>query len=100
MLLAPQHLTPPEVVSAHVWSAPAEIAATPLVNPITSTGTQLVVEVPLPSWPSPSWPSAFSPQHFAPPEVVTAQVWKYPAEIELARKPAVTEEGAIGAVGA
>ena len=34
--------------------------------------------------PSPSSPDALFPQHFAPPDVVTAQVWLYPAEIDAA----------------
>jgi site-specific recombinase XerD len=51
--LWPQHLTPPPTVSAHVCSEPAEMAATPLARPETSTGMLLCVVVPSPSRPSP-----------------------------------------------
>jgi hypothetical protein len=37
------------VVSAHVCQTPAEIAATPLVNPVTSTGVLLFVVMLFPS---------------------------------------------------
>jgi hypothetical protein len=47
----PQHAAPPPVVAAHVWSAPAAMAATPEVRPMTATGTVLEVLVPSPSWP-------------------------------------------------
>src|SRR3954469_7136252 len=47
--LLPQHLTPPLVVSAHVWSPPALTAATPLVMPLTSTGVERLVVVASPS---------------------------------------------------
>jgi len=58
-LLAPQHCTPPAVVSAQVWSRPAEITATP---PLASAiGTLLS-------------PLLLSPQHWTPPAVVSAQV--------------------------
>src|SRR5258706_502461 len=72
----PQHSTPLPVVSAQVWEPPAEIAATPLSSPATSTGVRrCVVEL------SPSWPNALYPQHLAPPAVVSAQVWCPPGEI-------------------
>src|SRR5207244_5510751 len=52
---APQHLTPPELVSAQV-SAPfgpslVAIAVTPLTSPDTSTGVSAAFMVPSPSWP-------------------------------------------------
>src|SRR5262245_57131289 len=72
--LAPQHLTPPAVVSAHVWARPAAIAIAVVPRPPTSTGTGLSVVPPLPSWPVP-----LLPQHFTPPEVVNAQLWLAPA---------------------
>jgi hypothetical protein len=40
-LFRPQHFAPPAVVRAHVSSNPAEIAETPLVSPVTSTGVVL-----------------------------------------------------------
>ena len=45
-----------------VQPLPAAIAVTPLVRPVTSTGTLLSVVVPFPSW-----PPAFQPQHRTPP---------------------------------
>ena len=54
---------------------PAETAATPEVRPVTSTGVLRCVFVP-----SPSWPTLLRPQHLTPPAVVSAQVWKSPAE--------------------
>jgi hypothetical protein len=75
MLLPPQHVTPPLVVMAHVWSPPAEIAMTPEDRPDTLTGVALLVVDP-----SPSWPMLLPPQHFTPPLVVMAHVWSSPAE--------------------
>lgn len=51
--LLPQHWTPPELKSAHVWSLPAATAATLLENPETETGVELEVvkPTPFPSWP-------------------------------------------------
>ena len=49
--LRPQHLTPPESVSAQVWSPLALIALTPLPRPTTSTGTRLRTVRPSPSCP-------------------------------------------------
>ena len=68
--LYPQHFAPPPIVTAQVWTVPAEIAATPEVRPETSTGVALYDVV----VPFPSWPETLLPQHFAPPPVVTAQV--------------------------
>ena len=76
--IAPQHLTPPPLVSAQVWRPPAEIALTPLARPETSTGTLLSVFVPLPSW-----PYVPLPQHLTPPPLVSAQVWISPAAIAV-----------------
>ena len=76
--LRPQHLTPPALVSAQVWSPPAAIALTPLASPLTSTGTLLSVFVPFPSW-----PEALLPQHLTAPALVSAQVWSPPAAIAL-----------------
>ncbi len=73
--LLPQHFTPPAVVTAHVCAPPAEMAAAPLLKPLTFTGVLLSVVVPLPNWPSLLWP-----QHFTPPAVVRAQVWPPPAD--------------------
>ena len=47
--LRPQHFRPPAVVTAQVCEAPAEIEATPLVRPVTSTGVGLFAVLPLPS---------------------------------------------------
>ena len=52
------------------------MADTPLVRPVTSTGTSDWVLVPLPSW-----PLRLLPQHLTPPLVVRAQVWLSPAAI-------------------
>src|SRR5437899_4604715 len=56
---------------AHVASQPAEIAVIPESSPpeegsTTSTGVDLFVVVP-----SPSWPSELYPQHFTPPKEVS-----------------------------
>src|SRR5438552_18515250 len=70
-VLSPQHVTPPALVSAQVWRAPAAIAETPPVRPTTSTGaltTQPLLVQPLPIGPAP-----FAPQHFTPPVMVTTQ---------------------------
>lgn len=44
---------------------------------MTSTGVELSVVLP-----SPSWPTLFKPQHLTPPALVTAQVWSDPASID------------------
>ena len=67
---APQHRTPPEVVSAHVNVPPAETAFTPELRPVTETGVELF-DVPLPGE---------LPQHLRPLEVVSAQLRLPPAE--------------------
>lgn len=55
---APQHLSPPAVVTAQVCCSPADTEATPLVRPTTSTGAgSEYVKAPLPNW-----PFSFSPQ--------------------------------------
>ena len=87
----PQHFTPPVVVRAQVLTSAAEMAATPLVSPETSTGTSDSVVVPLPSW-----PTSFRPQHFTPPAVVSAQAWLVLAEI--ATTPLVSPETSTGVV--
>ena len=85
----PQHLTPPAARAAQVWLSPAAIAVTPLVRPVTSTGTLDWVVVPLPSW-----PLRLLPQHLMPPVVVRAQVWLSPATI--AATPLVRPETLTG----
>src|ERR1700694_5798718 len=75
--LYPQHLIPPPMVSPQLWLLPAEMAATPLVRPVTSPGSGLFAIVAFPSWPEP-----LEPQHLTPPPVVRAQVWPTPAETE------------------
>src|SRR5439155_9941770 len=77
-LFFPQHLIDAAVVRAHVWYPPAEIAATPDVRPLTSTGSARAVVVP-----SPSWPKSFAPQHFTPPAEVRAQLCAPPADIAM-----------------
>ena len=86
---SPQHLAPPEVVTAQVWLPPAVIDATPDVRPETSTGMLLSVVLP-----SPSWPPQLPPQHLAPPEDVKAQVWLSPAVIDAT--PDVRPETSTG----
>src|SRR4051812_17517062 len=76
-MFSPQHLTAPPSVNAQVWSKPAETALTPLVRPITSTGVDLLLKDP-----SPSWPLRLSPQHLIPPAVVSAQAWYAPVEMD------------------
>jgi hypothetical protein len=39
-LFEPQHLTPPALVSAHLWLEPAAIAITPLCKPETGAGVE------------------------------------------------------------
>jgi hypothetical protein len=78
--LNPQHIAPPEVVTAQVWPQPTEIWATPDVRPDTSTGLVLLIVVP-----SPSAPVLLNPQHFAPPDVVTAhdpEIWANTGPVE------------------
>ncbi len=76
---ARQRLAPPALVIAQLWARPAATAATPPISPVTSTGTGLLVLLPLPNS-----PLLLSPQHLAPPAVVTAQVWYPPAATILA----------------
>jgi hypothetical protein len=66
-----------------VWSPPAAIALTPLLRPVTWTGTLLPVNVPLPSF-----PDSLEPQHMAAPSSITAQVCRDPAAIPIAAKDA------------
>ena len=63
--LRPQQLTPPAIVSAQVCQELALIATIvfPALVKSTSTGTRLLVVVPLPSW-----PASLAPQHFTPPD--------------------------------
>ncbi len=76
--LAPQHCTPPTLMTAHVCDAPASTAATPLARPDTSVATRrCVLEL------SPSWPSALLPQHCTPPVPSNAHVCTAPAVIAL-----------------
>src|SRR5207237_1185347 len=86
--LLPQHLTPPALVRAQVWSPPAAIAATPLASPETSTGVWRLVVVP-----SPSSPYSLSPQHLTRPALVIAQVWPPPAAIAVAFRRADRTSG-------
>src|SRR5258706_428120 len=79
--LLPQHFASPPEDSAQLtatlaWTVPVETIATPLDKPDTSTGVELVVVVP-----SPSWPTLFLPQHFTPPDLVSAQLCSSPTEI-------------------
>src|SRR3990172_4443044 len=71
-------MTPPPVVTAHVWRVPADIALTPLARPETSTGTLRSVVVP-----SPSHPYMLLPQHLTPPALVSAQVELQPTVIAV-----------------
>src|SRR3989337_2110359 len=71
-------MTPPPVVTAHVWRVPADIALTPLARPKTSTGTLRSLVVP-----SPSPPKGLSPQHLTPPALVSAQVELQPTAIAV-----------------
>lgn len=47
--LKPQHFAAP-LTMAQVWLAPAAIAVTPLLNPVTGTGMLELVVVPFPNW--------------------------------------------------
>ena len=69
LLPAPQHFTPPALVSAHMCSQPALSAITPPSRPDTSTG---VLRLRL--LPSPTWPEPLRPQHRTAPSSVNAQV--------------------------
>jgi hypothetical protein len=68
----PQHLTPPAVVTAQVWSSSAAIPAMP--EAITSSATVLQETLQEPEVAVPSWPKSFAPQHFTAPVAVIAQV--------------------------
>ncbi len=72
---APQHSTPPVVVTAQAKDPPADTAVTPLVSPATGTGTVLFVVESLPSW-----PYELLPQHSTPPPAVIAQAKESPAD--------------------
>ena len=50
-ILHPQHLSPPVLVTAQVCLIPAAMVLSPLLRPLTSTGVELSLVVPLPSWP-------------------------------------------------
>src|SRR3954451_898546 len=76
---SPQHLTLPPLVSAQVCRPLAAIAMTPLLNPLTSTGTRDQKLFAAES--VPSWPSAFRPQHLPRPDPTIARVWRPPAAI-------------------
>ncbi len=67
-LFRPQHFTPPPLVSAQLWKAPALTVAMPLPRPVTATGSPWSKVDPLPSC-----PDAFRPQQYAAP-AMTAQV--------------------------
>src|SRR4051794_14941946 len=85
----PQHLTAPAPVSAHASSSPALIATTPASSPLTSTGVELSVVVPLPS--SPCW---LEPQHLTAPAAVSAHVRSLPALIATTPLPSpITSTG-------
>src|SRR5512132_4030128 len=71
---APQHLTPPAPVTAHVCRKPAAIARTPLPSPTTSIGSGAVVVPPF---------AGATPQHLTAPTLESAQVWCAPAATAL-----------------
>jgi hypothetical protein len=83
--LPPQHIAAPAVVTAHVWFAPAEMAAMPLDKPTTSMGVDVhgkgspITEHTACAVP-PNWPELSDPQHFALPAFVTTQAWFPPTE--------------------
>src|SRR5438093_1509212 len=89
--LAPQHLTPPALVSAQVRYPAAAMAETPLARPTTSTGIERLVAVP-----SPSWPQPLSPQHLTPPALVSAQVCKPEELLAMAVTPLASPETSTG----
>ena len=69
-MFSPQHFAASPVVRAQVCRAPAVMADTPEVSPLTHAGARRIVVVP-----SPTWPRALSPQHSTPPPAdVSAQV--------------------------
>jgi len=61
---SPQHITAPPVVRAHAANVEMATEVTPVVRPVTGTGTALKVAVE----PLPSAPFALSPQQTAPPD--------------------------------
>src|SRR5664280_2178424 len=73
----PQHCTLSSLSNAQVSSQPAA-TATALVMPETVTGTELLVELPLPRS-----PKIFKPQHRTVLSARTAQVWSSPAAISV-----------------
>ena len=87
--LLPQHLTAPPLVMAQLWALPALMAVTPLFSPVTSTGTGLVVVLPLPSC-----PVSLVPQHLTAPPLVRAQLCTIPALMDVTPLPSpVTSTG-------
>jgi hypothetical protein len=84
----PQHFTPPLTKRAQVIHPPALIAATPLVNPVTSVGVFLAEPVPFS-------PKKFDPQHFTPPDEVRAHVCAVPPSIATALVKPLTSTGDV-----
>jgi len=124
--LSPQQSTPPALVRAQAWAAPAATAATPLAtacgawpSPQQSSSPTLVRaqvnEPPAASAVAPgrpvtatgkvrslrvsplTWPAEFDPQHSIMPPLATAQVCEPPAEIARALAFGGTPPGAEAA---
>jgi hypothetical protein len=66
-----------------VWFSPA-LNATAVLRPLTTTGVDVLVVVPFPSW-----PKAFAPQHLAVPFPNNAHEWLPPALTATALVPAL-----------
>src|SRR5436305_1749274 len=62
----------------------------PVLNPVTTTGVDALVVVPLPSCPEP-----LAPQHLAVPSASNAQEWLPPAAIATALVRPVTTAGVV-----
>jgi len=83
----PQHFTPPVPSAAQVLLSPAAIAATPDLSPVTDTGANEAVVVPLPNC---RW--SLLPQHLMPLAAVSTQVWLLPA---ASRAPDTGPDGTV-----
>ena len=72
-----------------VWNRPALIFVK-VSPPLTATGVELVVLVPLPKA-----PEELSPQQYARPAAVTAQLWRFPTASIVKVNPPETATGMV-----
>src|SRR6516225_2720043 len=88
----PQHLTVPFPSTAQLCAPPAAIPTTP-PRPLTATGVDELVKVPLPSW-----PNRLRPQHLTVPSVIATHEWS-PPDVIVALTARAPARGATAAAG-